>query len=648
MLKIFLLSIIFFLISITPSFATTVQLLPNSTNIGMYHSAAQTSVTPSTVDTAFSDTNYNKTNVSDNNPYGITTLGVTTAGTRYKDTRFSFNLTPYGASNINWMKYCMEGYYIESRIDRGAATIYYYNVSSSTWTDSGNYFPMTTDATFCQNFTTNSIASQLIDTNGYFNLSLDCIAYSNNPAESTLCRIDFVNLTVSYTANNPPTLSYAWENPTDPATYVYGATYTFNVTVCDAQLVADISKVLFEWAGGANVSVTTYVAWNTTCRNYTTTKTDLAAQTATGYKWYANDSANAWATALSDTYTVSKGTLAGTISSPDVTYPTSISATGSESNAGDTDVNYQTCCGSTCTAGKGPNTYAFGAGAYSCVFNTTAGTYSNWTQSSNLQTDSVTVNKGSTTATLYLNGSTSSQTSVYSNSTVNATATSSISGLYVRIWRNGTLIANTTNTATNITQWGAWSNNFTAKVLGNVNYSDSASVMLWWNVSKGGTNTSLYLNGTEGNKSYNISDTANFTVSLNVSGKTVKLASDYAGWALQSSTTPLMNYTTLNSVGDWWNLTGYFEGDENYSTSSRTYFFNVTTGDTCTYLGSGDWNIDINDNCTLSSSNTVSGNINIYGSNGFLNFQANQLAHAYYYNVTSLGTWYYNNYRWLY
>jgi hypothetical protein len=333
---------------------------------------------------------------------------------------------------------------------------------------------------------------------------------------------------------------------------------------------------LFEWAGGANVSVTTYVAWNTTCRNYTTTKTDLAAQTATGYKWYANDTSTAWATALSDTYTVSKGTLAGTISSPDVTYPTSISATGSESNAGDTDVNYQTCCGSTCTAGKGPNNYAFGAGAYSCVFNTTAGTYSNWTQSSNLQTDSVTVNQGSTTATLYLNDSTSSQTSVYPNSTVNATATSSVSGLYVQIWRNGTLIANTTNTATNITQWGAWSNNFTAKVLGNVNYSDSASVMLWWNVSKGGTNTSLYLNGTEGNKSYNISDAANFTVSLNVSGKTVKLASDYTGWALQSDTTPLMNYTILNSVGDWYNLTGYFEGDENYSSSSKTYFFNVT------------------------------------------------------------------------
>jgi hypothetical protein len=69
---------------------------------------------------------------------------------------------------------------------------------------------------------------------------------------------------------------------------------------------------------------------------------------------------------------------------------------------------------------------------------------------------------------------------------------------------------------------------------------------------------------------------------------------------------------------------------------------------TCTYGGSGNWFININDNCTLSTSNTVTGNIYIYGSNGVCNFQANQLAHAFYYNVSSAGWWFYNNYRWLY
>lgn len=100
----------------------------------------------------------------------------------------------------------------------------------------------------------------------------------------------------------------------------------------------------------------------------------------------------------------------------------------------------------------------------------------------------------------------------------------------------------------------------------------------------------------------------------------------------------------------------YGDGVSASSTISYIDYVNVTVGfaggappsDTCTYSGSGNWNININDNCTLSSTNTVTGNIYIYGSNGYLNFGANQLAHAFYYNVTSAGTWYYNNYRWLY
>jgi hypothetical protein len=106
--------------------------------------------------------------------------------------------------------------------------------------------------------------------------------------------------------NQPPTLSYVWESPTDPATYSPGATYHFNITACDINGAVDISAVLFEWNGGANITVTNYVAHNTTCRNYTTTKTDLAAGTY-NYKWYVNDTQNTWAS-LSDSYTVNQST----------------------------------------------------------------------------------------------------------------------------------------------------------------------------------------------------------------------------------------------------------------------------------------------------------------------------------------------------
>ena len=106
--------------------------------------------------------------------------------------------------------------------------------------------------------------------------------------------------------NQPPTLSYIWKSPTDPATYSQGATFLFNITACDVNGAVDISSVLFEWNSESNLTVTNYVVHNSTCRNYTVTKTDLAAGTY-NYKWYVNDTQNKWAS-LSDSYTVNQST----------------------------------------------------------------------------------------------------------------------------------------------------------------------------------------------------------------------------------------------------------------------------------------------------------------------------------------------------
>jgi hypothetical protein len=87
----------------------------------------------------------------------------------------------------------------------------------------------------------------------------------------------------------------------------------------------------------------------------------------------------------------------------------------------------------------------------------------------------------------------------------------------------------------------------------------------------------LFLNGTESNRSYTQNQVANFTAYLNISGKTIYLDSNYSGWTLQSgSNSVVYNYTTLSTTGNWWNLTAYWNGDENYTESSQTYFFNVT------------------------------------------------------------------------
>jgi hypothetical protein len=375
--------------------------------------------------------------------------------------------------------------------------------------------------------------------------------------------------TANTTKGNTSTATYQKKSPTLSLSASGGWTITYGST---AGVTGSESNT-----GDSDCTYTLYR--NTTPYNLGSgsSVTDNTVLAAGGYLYTYNNSqcTNYTSGTTSNTLTVNKASPSLSCSGTSNTYPTSISFSGSGCPAqisctltNPTPAGCPSCSGSSC------NILCIAGVQYSSTYTTSGNAnYSSATSSSCYATE----NKGSTTATLYLNGSTSSQTSVYPNSTVNATATSSVSGLYVRIWRNNSLIANTTSSSTNISQWGAWNNNFTAKVLGNQNYSDSANVMLWWNVSKGSTNTSLYLNGTEGNKSYNIGNTANFTVNLNISGKTVKLASNYTGWVLQSSTTPLMNYTTLNSVGDWYNLTGYFEGDENYSASTRTYFFNVTT-----------------------------------------------------------------------
>jgi PGF-pre-PGF domain-containing protein len=100
--------------------------------------------------------------------------------------------------------------------------------------------------------------------------------------------------------------------------------------------------------------------------------------------------------------------------------------------------------------------------------------------------------------------------------------------------------------------------------------------ILYFTIAQAPTNISLYLNETENNYSYTQNSVANFTVTVNISGKIVNLTSNYTGWIEQYNTTPLYNYTTLSTLGNFWNITGFFEGDENYSASSKTYYFNVT------------------------------------------------------------------------
>jgi hypothetical protein len=98
---------------------------------------------------------------------------------------------------------------------------------------------------------------------------------------------------------------------------------------------------------------------------------------------------------------------------------------------------------------------------------------------------------------------------------------------------------------------------------------------LTFTIDAASTLVRLFLNGTEGNVTYNLNDWVNFTVALNISGKTVYLNTSIPGWVLQSGATPLVNITQLTNAG-LFNITGYFLGDQNYTASSQTWFANVS------------------------------------------------------------------------
>ena len=135
-----------------------------------------------------------------------------------------------------------------------------------------------------------------------------------------------------------------------------------------------------------------------------------------------------------------------------------------------------------------------------------------------------------------------------------------------------------------------------------LNASDQQS----FTINKAVSEISLYLNGTRGNKTYELGTVANFTAYINTTYPvTLHLDSNYTGWTLQSGTSPLTYITNpLMNLGIW-NLTAYFEGDENYTSDSETHYFTVedTTPPAITFISQSP--------ADVSSTNIVVQNLNI-------------------------------------
>lgn len=105
--------------------------------------------------------------------------------------------------------------------------------------------------------------------------------------------------------------------------------------------------------------------------------------------------------------------------------------------------------------------------------------------------------------------------------------------------------------------------------------------------------TLLFLNDTQANRTYEVGEYANFTVVTNITGGTVYMDSDYAGWEVQSGTTSYENSTYLNTIGTDFNITGWYVGNVTVEPSSQTYFFNVTIPTVPPAVGVADFGVII-------------------------------------------------------
>jgi len=93
------------------------------------------------------------------------------------------------------------------------------------------------------------------------------------------------------------------------------------------------------------------------------------------------------------TLVINKTTPSGSISAPSVTYPNPLIVSASENNKGDNDVQYQIFCGNLKVSGLS-GSLSLPAGSYTCILNTTAGPFQNYTASASIASVNTLINKG--------------------------------------------------------------------------------------------------------------------------------------------------------------------------------------------------------------------------------------------------------------
>lgn len=118
---------------------------------------------------------------------------------------------------------------------------------------------------------------------------------------------------------------------------------------------------------------------------------------------------------------------------------------------------------------------------------------------------------------------------------------------------------------------------------------ENSTEQISYTASKASTSARLFLNGTEGNRTYSKGTIANITAIVNITGKNITIVANFTNTTvvLSNGTSPQQNTTNTSNLNiTVYNVTAYFLGDENYTASSVSYNMSIlkADGDTCSVV----------------------------------------------------------------
>ncbi|MDD5416556.1 MAG: hypothetical protein PHU12_01115, partial [Candidatus Aenigmarchaeota archaeon] len=345
--------------------------------------------------------------------------------------------------------------------------------------------------------------------------------------------------------------------------------YGFDITWTDNQ--NDVDKVLFETNLTGTLqnfsSATSPAVTNSTYQLFyiNFTNTNITGAGTYVFKWYANDTSNNINNSDQWYYTIARNTtntlnlyLNGTQANRTYTYPESVNATAT-AQQGTVNLYRNSSLVISGTSPQSENIRLYN-GTHQYFVNATGNT--NYSDNTTGIGYYAIVNQGIANVTLSLLPATPIYYGTQTTATCNANAYETSPNLY----RNNTNANSENNTATTLPA-GTWT--YVCNISSTQNYTGSTTTESYI-VNKAGTNITLYLNGTAWTNDWSITypNATNINATANVSGiqSSVLL---YRNESAQSNPDQIM----LGASS--YNYTGYFDGNENYTTSNTTRYLTI-------------------------------------------------------------------------